>query len=70
MGRQASLTNTILPFVYTIFSLCALSLVHDPLIVVGLAGYSATLEKDMVIVKTSCDRYYQLQRVDSGTLYQ
>jgi hypothetical protein len=37
------LTNTVLPFVYTIDSLFALSLVHTPRTVVGLAGYRATL---------------------------
>lgn len=42
------LTNTVLPFVYTIFSLLALSLVYSPLAVVGLAGYKATLVKDIV----------------------
>lgn len=45
------LTNTVLPFVYTIFSLLAPSLVYAPLVVVGLAGYRATLEKDIVFVE-------------------
>jgi hypothetical protein len=43
------LTKTVLPFVYTIFSLLALSLVYTPLTVVGLAGYNATFVKDIVI---------------------
>jgi hypothetical protein len=52
MGRKGRsvLTNTVLPFVYTIFSLLALSLVQAPLAVVGLAGYKATLVKDIVFV--------------------
>ena len=44
------LTTTVLPFVYTIFSLLALSLVYDPLTVVGLAEYNATFVKDIVFV--------------------
>ncbi len=44
------LTKTVLPFVYTIFSLLALSLVYTPLTVVGLAEYNATFVKDMVFV--------------------
>lgn len=42
------LTKTALPFVYTIFSLLALSLTYSPLTVVGLAGYKATFVKDIV----------------------
>ena len=42
------LTKTVLPFVYTIFSLLALSLVYSPLAVVGLAEYKATFVKDIV----------------------
>jgi hypothetical protein len=45
------LTKTVLPFVYTIFSLLALSLVYAPLTVVGLAGYNATFVKDIVIAE-------------------
>jgi hypothetical protein len=40
-----------LPFVYTIFSLFAPSLVYAPLAVVGLGRYRATLEKDIVCVE-------------------
>lgn len=35
-------TTTVLPFVYTILSLCALSLVASPRVVVGLHGYRLT----------------------------
>jgi hypothetical protein len=42
-------TNTALPFVYTIFSLFAPSFVYAPLAVVGLGGYRATLEKDIIV---------------------
>ncbi len=42
------LTKTVLPFVYTILSLLALSLVYDPLIVAGLAEYNAAFVKDIV----------------------
>jgi len=58
--RGSVLTNTVLPFVYTIFSLLALSLVYAPLVVVGLAGYRATLEKDIVFVeKVAIDISYK-----------
>ena len=58
------LTNTVLPFVYTIFSLFAPSLVYVPLVVVGLAGYRATLEKDIVFVeKVAIDIRYQLHKL-------
>jgi len=49
--REGWLTNTVLPFVYTIFSLFALSLVYSPRMVVGLAGYRATLVNDIVFDK-------------------
>ncbi len=61
-GERRVLTNTVLPFVNTIFSLLALSLVYAPLTVVGLAGYRATLAKDIVCAeKVTID--YQLQKV-------
>lgn len=65
--REGWLTKTVLPFVYTIFSLFALSLVHSPRTVVGLAGYRATLVKDMVL--EDCDRYqcYKTSRLRYST---
>jgi hypothetical protein len=45
------LTTTVLPFVYTIFPLLALSLVYAPLTVVGFAEYKATFVKDIVFVR-------------------
>ena len=42
------LTKTVLPLVYTILPLLALSLVDAPLVVVGFGGYKATLVKDMI----------------------
>jgi hypothetical protein len=50
MQGKRVLTKIVLPFVYTIFSLLALSLVYAPLTVVGLAGYNATFVKDIVVI--------------------
>ena len=46
-GNVSQLTNTVLPLVYTIFSLLALSLVDCPRVVEGLAAYIATLVNDI-----------------------
>jgi hypothetical protein len=56
-SSQKVLTKTVLPFVYTILSLLALSLVYAPLTVVGLAEYNATFVKDIGFVGESRDRY-------------
>ena len=68
MERRGWLTNTVLPFVYTIVSLFALSLVHSPRTVVGLAGYRATLVKDIVFAKKiAIDINYKTSRLRYST---
>lgn len=62
------LTTMVLPFVYTIFSLLALSLVYTPLTVVGLAEYNATFVKDIVFVRRVAIDITKLQYYHKTTI--